>query len=196
VCCHCRSIITILTAVTGLFSTGLNYGGAVAISFGWPLVSMMSFIVALSMAEICSGARLPIYGKCQNLGVRRGVDLSPSFDRLGSVLQEDAQRQQHDVLLTARDALRTPLHSQSVCVWCVLNDGLGDGLLACDEAHSTNTFVWLVTCCAHVHVLREGGFGNACLTLDGLAEGFAKQLCMLQNMIDMFAELVLLHRKH
>ncbi len=59
-----------------------------------------------------------------------------------------------------------------------------------------NTFVWLVTCCAHVHVLRKGGFGNACLTLDGLAEGLAKQLCMLQNMIDMFAELVLLHRKH
>ena len=29
-----------------------------AISFGWPLVCMMSFIVALSMAEICSGARL------------------------------------------------------------------------------------------------------------------------------------------
>ena len=51
-----RSIITILTAVTGLFSTGLNYGGAVAVSFGWPLVCMMSFIVALGMAEICSGA--------------------------------------------------------------------------------------------------------------------------------------------
>ena len=42
--------------MTGLFSTGLNYGGAVAVSFGWPLVCTMSFIVALSMAEICSGA--------------------------------------------------------------------------------------------------------------------------------------------
>lgn len=51
----CCSIITILTAVTGLFSTGLNYGGAVAVSWGWPLVVTMSFVVALSMAEICSG---------------------------------------------------------------------------------------------------------------------------------------------
>jgi hypothetical protein len=32
------TIITILTAITGLFSTGLNYGGAAAITYGWPLV--------------------------------------------------------------------------------------------------------------------------------------------------------------
>ena len=68
-----RSIITILTAVTGLFSTGLNYGGAVAISFGWPLVCMMSFIVALSMAEICSGVGLP--AACSLIG--RVVSMAP-----------------------------------------------------------------------------------------------------------------------
>lgn len=42
--------------MTGLFSTGMTYGGAAAISWGWLLVCTMSFVVALSMAEICSGA--------------------------------------------------------------------------------------------------------------------------------------------
>ena len=72
-----RSIITILTAVTGLFSTGLNYGGAVAISFGWPLVCMMSFIVALSMAEICSGPPGAALLAHRQLTVRFGSFLGP-----------------------------------------------------------------------------------------------------------------------
>lgn len=63
---HARSIVSILTGATALFLTGLFYGGPVAISWGWPLVSIMSFIVCLSMAEICSGTvaasmRVPIH---------------------------------------------------------------------------------------------------------------------------------------
>ena len=47
-----------------------------AISFGWPLVCMMSFIVALSMAEICSGAALRIPVPCSFHKLGRSVWLS------------------------------------------------------------------------------------------------------------------------
>lgn len=48
------SIVSILTGLTSLYGTALNGGGPAVIIWGWVFVSLMSFIVAASMAEICS----------------------------------------------------------------------------------------------------------------------------------------------
>lgn len=48
------SIISVLTGVTTLYNTGLNYGGPVSFVYGWFIASAFTMIVALSMAEICS----------------------------------------------------------------------------------------------------------------------------------------------
>ena len=48
------SIISVLTGITTLFNMGLTYGGPVTMVYGWPIVGMMTMIVGLSIAEICS----------------------------------------------------------------------------------------------------------------------------------------------
>lgn len=48
------TIISVLTGVTTLFGTGLTYGGPVTMVYGWPLVGFFTFIVGLSLGEICS----------------------------------------------------------------------------------------------------------------------------------------------
>ncbi|XP_061356531.1 amino-acid permease BAT1 homolog [Gastrolobium bilobum] len=48
------SIISVVTGVTTLYNTGLNYGGPVSMVYGWFIASAFTMIVALSMAEICS----------------------------------------------------------------------------------------------------------------------------------------------
>ena len=47
------SIISILTGVT-LFGYGLEMGGPLEMSLGWPLASLFTLTVAASMAELCS----------------------------------------------------------------------------------------------------------------------------------------------
>lgn len=48
------SIISILTGAVLLFGYGLKFAGPVANSIGWPLVSLLTMTVAMSMAEIAS----------------------------------------------------------------------------------------------------------------------------------------------
>lgn len=48
------SVISILTGITQLYGYGLKYGGPIQIIFGWLLVSIFTFFVALSMAELAS----------------------------------------------------------------------------------------------------------------------------------------------
>ncbi|KAK4263854.1 hypothetical protein QN277_029215 [Acacia crassicarpa] len=48
------SIISVLTGVTTLYNSGLNYGGPVSIVYGWFVASAFTMLVGLSMAEICS----------------------------------------------------------------------------------------------------------------------------------------------
>ncbi|XP_004497031.1 amino-acid permease BAT1 homolog isoform X4 [Cicer arietinum] len=48
------SIISVLTGITTLYNTGLNFGGPVSMQYGWFLASAFTMLVALSMAEICS----------------------------------------------------------------------------------------------------------------------------------------------
>ena len=48
------SIISILTGAVTLFGYGLEMGGPLQMSLGWPLVSFFSLLVAMSMAELSS----------------------------------------------------------------------------------------------------------------------------------------------
>ncbi|XP_059452028.1 amino-acid permease BAT1 homolog isoform X2 [Corylus avellana] len=48
------SIISVLTGVTTLYNTGLNYGGPVSLTYGWLIAGSFTMLVGLSMAEICS----------------------------------------------------------------------------------------------------------------------------------------------
>lgn len=48
------TIISVLTGVTTLYNTGLNYGGPVTMTFGWFVAGAFTMTVGLSMAEICS----------------------------------------------------------------------------------------------------------------------------------------------
>src|SRR4051812_32387333 len=48
------TIISILSGTLTLYGTGLNYGGPVIESYGWPIVSFFVIIVGLGMAEIAS----------------------------------------------------------------------------------------------------------------------------------------------
>src|SRR3954452_20134406 len=48
------SIISILTGAVLLYGYGLKFAGPLVNSVGWPLVSVMTLTVALSMAEIAS----------------------------------------------------------------------------------------------------------------------------------------------
>src|SRR5262249_24573245 len=48
------SIISILTGAVTLYSHGLVMGGPAEMALGWPLVSLFTLTVALSMAELAS----------------------------------------------------------------------------------------------------------------------------------------------
>src|SRR6184192_3039141 len=48
------TIISILSGCLTLFYFGMNTGGPVVITLGWPLVGIMVTIVGLAMAEVCS----------------------------------------------------------------------------------------------------------------------------------------------
>ena len=54
------SIISILTGAVTLYGHGLTMGGPAEMAFGWPLVTMFTLTVALSMAELASA--LPTAG--------------------------------------------------------------------------------------------------------------------------------------
>lgn len=48
------SIISILTGAVVLYGHGLKYGGPMVMTFGWPLVTVMTLAVAASLAELAS----------------------------------------------------------------------------------------------------------------------------------------------
>src|ERR1041385_7513946 len=48
------SIISILTGAVTLYGTGLNAGGPVVMSLGWPLVTLFVLFVAAALAELAS----------------------------------------------------------------------------------------------------------------------------------------------
>src|SRR4051812_4512152 len=48
------SVISILTGAVTLFGYGLEMGGPLEMSLGWPLATIFTLTVAASMAELCS----------------------------------------------------------------------------------------------------------------------------------------------
>src|ERR1700704_489965 len=64
------SIISILTGAVTLYSHGLAMGGPAEMAFGWPLVSVFTLTVALSMAELASS--LPTSGAMYHWSCRLG----------------------------------------------------------------------------------------------------------------------------
>ncbi|KAD3642311.1 hypothetical protein E3N88_31535 [Mikania micrantha] len=48
------SIISVLTGITTLYNSGLNFGGPVVLVYGWLVAGVFTMAVGLSMAEICS----------------------------------------------------------------------------------------------------------------------------------------------
>jgi amino acid permease (GABA permease) len=49
------TIISILSGCLTLYGYGMNTGGPAIIVWGWPIVGIMTLMVGLSMAEVCSG---------------------------------------------------------------------------------------------------------------------------------------------
>ena len=48
------TIISILSGCLTLYGYGMNTGGPAIIVWGWPIVGIMTLIVGLAMAEVCS----------------------------------------------------------------------------------------------------------------------------------------------
>jgi amino acid transporter len=48
------SVISILTGAVSLYGFGLNHGGPIEMTIGWPLVTLMTLLVASSLAELAS----------------------------------------------------------------------------------------------------------------------------------------------
>src|SRR3954454_14009379 len=48
------TIISILSGCLTLYGLGLNTGGPAVIIWGWPFVGLMTLLVGLAMAEVCS----------------------------------------------------------------------------------------------------------------------------------------------
>src|SRR5439155_1763594 len=48
------SIISVLTGAVTLYGHGLHYGGPLQMSLGWPLVTLLTLPIALSLAELAS----------------------------------------------------------------------------------------------------------------------------------------------
>src|SRR6201987_6509434 len=48
------TIISVLSGCLTLYGTGMNSGGPVIITWGWPFVGVMTLFVGLAMAEVCS----------------------------------------------------------------------------------------------------------------------------------------------
>ena len=64
------SIISILTGAVTLYEHGLVMGGPAEMAFGWPLVTLFTLAVALSMAELASS--LPTSGTMYHWASRLG----------------------------------------------------------------------------------------------------------------------------
>lgn len=52
--CLCINTIAVMTGIAVVFGEGLTMGGPVVLFWGWIGSFILTFIVSLSMAEICS----------------------------------------------------------------------------------------------------------------------------------------------
>ena len=66
------SIISILTGAVTLYGYGLEMGGPLEMTLGWPIATVFTLTVAASMAELCSA--YPTSGSHVSLGRRTWPD--------------------------------------------------------------------------------------------------------------------------
>src|ERR671927_1813756 len=69
------TIISILSGCLTLYGFGMNTGGPIVMSIGWPLVGIMVIVVGLAMAEIAS--RYPTAGGLDYWSARPGGENAP-----------------------------------------------------------------------------------------------------------------------
>ncbi len=81
------SIISILTGAVLLYGYGLKFAGPVVSSIGWPLVSVMTLMVAMSMAEIASAYPTAggLYFWARRLGGRQWAWVTAWLNMIGQV---------------------------------------------------------------------------------------------------------------
>ncbi|XP_019237448.1 PREDICTED: amino-acid permease BAT1 homolog [Nicotiana attenuata] len=48
------TIVSVLTGISTLYNQALTFGGPITLVYGWPIVGLMTIIVGLALAEICS----------------------------------------------------------------------------------------------------------------------------------------------
>ncbi|XP_009786770.1 amino-acid permease BAT1 homolog isoform X1 [Nicotiana tabacum] len=48
------TIVSVLTGISTLYNQALAFGGPITLVYGWPIVGLMTLIVGLALAEICS----------------------------------------------------------------------------------------------------------------------------------------------
>ena len=81
------SIISILTGAVTLYGHGLTMGGPAEMAFGWPLVTLFTLTVAMSMAELAS--TLPtagaMYHWSSRLGGKGWVWFTAWFNIIGNI---------------------------------------------------------------------------------------------------------------
>jgi amino acid transporter len=79
------SVISILTGAVTLYSHGLDWGGPLVMTVGWPLVSCFTVFIALSMAELASAFPTAgaLYHWASILGGRGAGWVTAWFNTLG-----------------------------------------------------------------------------------------------------------------
>jgi amino acid transporter len=78
------SIISILTGAVTLFDYGLKMGGPLEMTLGWPLATIGTLLVALSMAELCSA--LPTSGGTYHWSAELGGPIWAWFTALLNIV--------------------------------------------------------------------------------------------------------------
>src|SRR5258708_36537217 len=79
------SIISILTGAVTLFGYGLEIGGPLEMTLGWPIATVFTLAVAASMAELCSAYPTSgaMYHWAADLGGPAGGWLVAWFNSIG-----------------------------------------------------------------------------------------------------------------
>ena len=115
--CFTFSIMSPLTAITGLYFQGLLYGGPVALIWGWVLTSILTVAVGLAFSELCStmpqsgGEALTELAGC----TRTKAQTAESVLRCRSVLLVRTMAAQLLVLLGDCSSNAAPLLAGATC---------------------------------------------------------------------------------
>jgi amino acid transporter len=120
------SIISILTGVT-LFGYGLEMGGPLEMSLGWPLATLFTLTVAASMAELCSAYPTAgaTYHWAADLGGRGWGWLVAWLNILGLIAEQAGINYScAQFILPFLNISSTPVHLFSMFAFILLTQGI------------------------------------------------------------------------